>query len=354
MTPRERWLCLFEGKKPDRPLCDYWATGEVTFMLMRELGCTSELALWQRLKIDKLIHIAPYHPRATERDWHLQSLFSIWGIETVDVPQEHGGGTYREVSKHPLAHMNSVRELEEYAWPDPWEWTISHLRDVCRTWRDYPILCGTSEPFYLYCRLRGMERALMDLVADPGFANAVLDRIAWIDETLIRRILDEVGPHIDFVYVAEDLGTQESLLMSPSTFRRFLKPRMERLIKMVHSYGKRVFHHDDGAIRPLIPDLIDAGIDVLNPVQWRCKGMDRAGLAADFGSKVVFHGGIDNQETLPFGTPADVRREVRENLEYFRDCRYILAPCHNIQPNTPIENILAMYSEAQRMKTASA
>ena len=122
---------------------------------------------------------------------------------------------------------------------------------------------------------------------------------------------------------------------------------MARLIAMVHDHGARVFHHDDGAIRPLLPDLIGTGIDLLNPVQWRCRGMEREALERDFGATVVFHGGIDNQWTLPFGTPADVRREVRDNIAAFRGGRgYIVAPCHNIQPNTPTGNIVAIYEAA--------
>jgi uroporphyrinogen decarboxylase len=116
------------------------------------------------------------------------------------------------------------------------------------------------------------------------------------------------------------------------------------MIELAHGYGVRAFHHDDGAIRPLIPDLLDIGIDVLNPIQWRCHGMERAALARDFGSRVVFHGGVDNQQTLPFGSPADVRREVEDNLAFFSTCKgYIVAPCHNIQANTPTANIVALY-----------
>jgi uroporphyrinogen decarboxylase len=132
--------------------------------------------------------------------------------------------------------------------------------------------------------------------------------------------------------------------MSPATFRRFLKPGMRRMIDLAHSFGVKVVHHDDGAIRPLLPELIELGIDVLNPIQWRCAGMGREALARDFGKLVVFHGGIDNQQTLPFGTPADVKREVAENVRIFRGGKgYVAAPCHNIQPNTPTENILALY-----------
>jgi uroporphyrinogen decarboxylase len=132
--------------------------------------------------------------------------------------------------------------------------------------------------------------------------------------------------------------------MSPATFRRFLKPGMQRMIDLAHSFGVKVIHHDDGAIRPLLAELIDMGIDVLNPIQWRSAGMGREELARDFGKRVVFHGGVDNQQTLPFGTPADVKREVAENIRIFRGGKgYIVAPCHNIQPITPTENILAMY-----------
>jgi uroporphyrinogen decarboxylase len=132
--------------------------------------------------------------------------------------------------------------------------------------------------------------------------------------------------------------------MSPGAFRRFLKPWMARMIELVHSRGVRVIHHDDGAIRPLIPDLIETGIDVLNPIQWRCRGMEREELARDFGMSLVFHGGVDNQQTLAFGSPEDVRREVADNIAIFSRCRgYVVAPCHNIQTVTPTANILALY-----------
>jgi uroporphyrinogen decarboxylase len=119
---------------------------------------------------------------------------------------------------------------------------------------------------------------------------------------------------------------------------------MARMIGIAHGYGVKVFHHDDGAVRPLIPDLIEAGIDLLNPIQWRCRGMDREALARDFGDRLTFHGGVDNQHTLPFGSPEEVRREVADNIRIFREARgYIVAPCHNLQANTPTENIVALY-----------
>jgi len=360
MTPRERWHAYFRGARPDRVPCDYWATPEVTARLMRDLGITPaepapqpagavieyprERGLWERLGIDKCIRIAPRHPRAAERDWHTPSVFSIWGVNTVDIAYGDSIGVYQEATGSPLARAESVQDVERLGWPSPEEWDVSGLRAACRQWPGYPIQCGASEPFYLYCRMRGMEQAMIDLAENPSIVEAALERICDHDAELIRRILDEADDLIDFVYVAEDLGTQNSLLMSLTTFRRFLKPRMRRIVDLVHSYGVKVFHHDDGAIRAVIPDLIDIGIDVLNPVQWRCRGMDRRGLARDFGRDLVFHGAIDNQQTMAFGTPEDVRREVKENIEIFRQATgYVVAPCHNLQPNTPTRNILALY-----------
>ncbi len=344
MTPRERWQAVLSGWIPDRVPCDYWATDEVTARLLRDLGCATERALYEKLGIDKCIRLAPVHRQTGEDNWHLQSQYRAWHIGTKLVPYGEGMGCYEETVACPLAGASSVGEVEGFDWPDPNDWSIDAMRAQCEEWKDYPTVGGCYEPFYLYCRLRGMEQALEDLVVNPEIAEAILERIHWIHEELIGRTLESVGDRVDLVYVAEDLGTQDSLLMSPTAFRRFLKPRLARMIDLVHSFGKKVFHHDDGAIRPLIPDLIEIGIDVLNPIQWRCRGMEREALAQDFGASLVFHGGIDNQRTLPFGTAEQVRVEVAANISIFRNCRgYIVAPCHNIQANTPTENILALY-----------
>lgn len=148
-------------------------------------------------------------------------------------------------------------------------------------------------------------------------------------------------------YVAEDLGTQESLLMSLDHIREFLLPRMKRIMDLAHQAGAYVFHHSDGAVRPVIPEMIAIGINALNPIQWRCKGMDREALKRDFGDKIAFHGAMDNQYTLPFGSVEEVRQEVLDNLRILgAGGGYILAPCHNIQAVSPPENIVAMYDAA--------
>lgn len=344
LTPRQRWLAVLNGEVPDRVPCDYAATSEVTARLLKDLACASERELWKCLEVDKLILLGAKHPGAKEDTWHMQSLWSIWHIEVANVPIGEGLGNYEETVTNPLAQAESVQDIERFDWPDPSGWHVDGLRAECNEWPGYPILGGCYEPFYLYCRLRGMEQALTDLAANPAMVEAAMERIYLIHEDVIRRSLQAAQGLVDFIYVAEDLGTQNALLMSMASFRRFIKPWLRKMIDLAHSFGAKVMHHDDGAIRPLLPELIEIGIDVLNPVQWRCAGMDREGLARDFGRPIVFHGAVDNQQTLPFGTPADVKQEVADNIRIFGKGKgYIVAPCHNLQPNTSTANIVALY-----------
>ena len=349
MTPRERWMSFFRGKRPDRVPCDYWGTAEITDRLKTELHCDSDLALWKALGVDKCVFLGPRHPKAKEDSWHLPSLYSLFGIETALIPYGDGLGHYEEVVRAPLEKAGSVAAIESCPWPDPDDFDYRGLRAACsRHYAEYPVLGVAYEPFFLYCRLRGMERALEDVACNPEFVDALMARIHSLFEGIVRNSIEAAGDVFDFVYVAEDLGTQTSLLMSPRAIRRFLLPWLSKMVDLAHTAGKLAFHHDDGAIRPVIGDLIEIGIDVLNPIQWRCTGMEREGLARDFGARLVFHGGIDNQNTLPFGTPDEVRSEVRDNIRIFRECRgYVVAPCHNLQPNTPSRNVLALYEAVE-------
>jgi uroporphyrinogen decarboxylase len=196
----------------------------------------------------------------------------------------------------------------------------------------------------LYGYLRGLERAFEDLVLRPDLADAILAHIFDFYYEHQRRCFLAGGGRIDTTWVAEDLGSQTGPLMSLETYRRFLLPHQIKMAELARSFGIHVMYHTDGAARPFLPDLIGrVGIEILNPIQWRCPGMDRTGLVADYGDRIIFHGSIDNQQTLPFGTVNDVVTEVRESVEIYRNARWICNPCHNIQPNTPTDNIVAMY-----------
>lgn len=343
MTPKERWLSVLSGREPDRIPMDYWATDEVTNMLMRHLGCESLREMYGRLHIDAVINVEPEYigpPIPEDSD--------VFGCRYRNV--RYGTGAYRECVYNPLAQYKSIREIEsDYEWPDVEMYDFSVIPDKLDGWEDFPIRGGGSEPFLDYKNLRGQEQAFLDLFLNPDIVHYCLDEMFDFCHESTKRIYEQIPGEVTFSYVAEDLGSQTGLLMSPAMIHEFLLPRMKRMMDLAHHHGVYVFFHSDGAIREIIPDVIEAGIDVLNPIQWRCRGMEREGLKRDFGGKVVFHGGMDNQLTLPFGSEEEVRQEVRDNQNSLgRGGGYVLAPCHNIQPITPIPNILVMYDEGFR------
>ncbi|HEY3320247.1 MAG TPA: uroporphyrinogen decarboxylase family protein [Planctomycetota bacterium] len=338
MTPRERWLAVLKRQKPDRVPMDYWATSEATDKLLKHMGCATADEVFARLHIDSPLTVGPRYcgPRPKEG-------YDIFGCrhQTID----YGTGTYDECIEYPLAKYNSADEIRrEYRFPSADWYDYSGIPNDIKGKEHRCIRGGGSEPFLLYKNLRGQEQAMFDLIENPEIVHYVLDRLFELAYQNTRRIFEVIPGKVMISYVAEDMGGQEGLMFSPAQIREFLIPRMKRMIDLIHSAGACVFHHNDGAVRAILPDMIAAGIDVLNPVQWRCKGMEREGLKKDFGDKLIFHGAVDNQQTLPFGTAADVKQEVAENLRILgAGGGYILGPCHNIQPVSPPENVVAMY-----------
>jgi len=254
-------------------------------------------------------------------------------------------GVYNECIYHPLAKYNSADEIEkDFTWPTPDLYDFSHIKETARLHKDEMLVMGGWEPFLVYKYLRGEEQGYIDLIENPEMCNYIMRKLFDQAFELARRTLDEAGGLILMGTCSEDLGGQTGLLYSPAHIREYFLPLHKKMIDMMHSYGARVMWHTDGAAREIIPDLIETGIDILDPVQWRCPGMEREGLITDFGEKLVFHGSIDNQWTLPFGGADDVRDEVRKNFEIFNKYgAYVMGPCHNFQPVGPPENAVAMY-----------
>ena len=338
MAPKERWLAVLRREKPDRIPMDYWGTPEATEKLMCHLGCTTVDEMFARLHIDRPLDVGPRYVGPP-----LEPGCDMYGRRRRAV--DYGTGVYSEVVYHPLAQYTSVEEIEDnYTWPTADWFDYSIIPEQLEGNGHRPVRGGGSEPFLEYAFLRGQEQAYMDLALNPEIVHYCLDKLFDFAYEDTRRIYEQIPGQVTFSYVAEDLGSQERLLFSMRHIREFLLPRMKRMMDLVHEGGGYVFTHSDGAIRPAIPDLIDIGVDVLNPIQWRCKGMEREGLKRDFGAQLIFHGGMDNQQTLAFGSVADVQTEVKDNLAVLgKDGGYILAPCHNIQAVSPPENIVAMY-----------
>jgi uroporphyrinogen decarboxylase len=338
MTPLERWLAVLGREKPDRVPMDYWGTNDFTLQLMTYLGCPNKRATLERLHIDfvvkpKAVYVGQPRPRGLDA---FGCRFSFVGHET---------GALEACVTHPLADFESPEEIERnYQWPSPDWWDYSTIADQVKGFEDYPVQAGGSELFTIYRNLRGPDQAFTDLAENPEMVHYILEKLFLLAYQDTLRIFESIPGRVTLCPVAEDLGDPTDLMISPRHIREFLLPSMKRMINVAHEGGAFVFHPDDGNIRRMIPDLIEAGIDVLNPIPWRCPGMERVALKRDFGGAVVFHGGMDNQITLPYGSEEDVRMEVRLNLRILgKGGGYILAPCHNLQSSTPVENVVAMY-----------
>jgi uroporphyrinogen decarboxylase len=305
---------------------------------------------WAALRdaVDDIRNIAPVYSGP-----ELRPHTDIWGI--VRRSHSYGDGAYDEISLNPLADVTSAAAVAHYPWPDPdlYDYAGFRAKVLAAEDPDDPVtlkarklainVCGN--PFEIYCWMTGLEQALVNLLIQPDIVHAALSPITDFFAAKMERALHEVGDLVDLLYFADDLGEQRALLMSPRAYRNVLKPYHARLFRL----GKRlapqaaVMFHSDGAVFEILPDLIDAGIDVLEAVQTDAAGMDPARLKATYGDRLAFHGGISVQSLLPHCDADTVFRETRRLVEVFSaGGGYIAAPTHAIQVGTPPENVLAM------------
>lgn len=370
-TPRERVLCALDHQEPDRVPIFFGTSGVTTMLapaydrLKAYLGIGGETRVfWRALQYSLLDEAVMVRcgsdgrplipgpaPSILARELSAESFIDGWGIAWTF--NRHSA--YYEVSVPPLAHA-TIEDLAEYPWPD-----LGHpsrfegLRESARAIQEagYAVvaLSGVS-PFEYAYMLRGVERWFTDLAEDPGFAHALLRTLTDRMRAGVEGLLDEAGAFIDVIVVGDDLGSQAAPLISPAMYRRLVKPYHAELLAAIRERSRaKIFYHSDGDVYPLLDDLIEIGVDILNPVQVSAAEMgDTARLKREYGDRLSFCGAIDTQEVLPHGTVDDVRAEVRRRI---RDLApgggYILAAVHCIQADVPPANVIAMFDEAQRV-----
>jgi uroporphyrinogen decarboxylase len=271
------------------------------------------------------------------------------------------GGHYFDPLHAPLAGAESVAEIdrcqawiESYDRPDHLDLAYEELAAAARALRqnsDY-LLVGFfgGHIFQAAQSLRGWEQFLVDLLRNQSFARALLDRLAEANVRRFAHYAETVGRYVDVIHFEDDLGMQDRPLLRPALYRRMVKPYHARLFAFARAKSEAVLlFHSDGAVAPLIPDFIEMGIDALNPMQVSAAGMDPLVLKREFGREMAFWGGAcDSQETLPFGTPAQVADEVRRRIDALAPGGgYVLAPIHNVQAGVPVENVVAMFRAAR-------
>ena len=282
------------------------------------------------------------------------SLYWLEGAKRV--AQRPSGGLYFDYIDFPLAQAKTVKDLQAYDWRGFSDREISAMAEAGHRLfneTDKAIMGRFSGSVYERGqKLRGFEQFMIDLADGGPFLESLLNCIADAHIETLKRYLGEVGKYIQVIQMSDDLGTQEALQISPSMYRRWIKPQHRRIYGYVreHYPHVHVFLHSCGAIRPLIPDLIDAGVQVLNPVQTSAKGMDPAALKRDFGKDLTFWGGgAETQSTLIHGTQEEIDAQVRERIEIFAPGGgFVFNPVHNIQADVPPENVVAVYDAARR------
>jgi len=301
---------------------------------------------------------AGYRREMAEADGYT-SFLDEWGVgRRMPV----NGGLYYDSFGSPLGGEVDAAAIDAYPWPDPtdparYEGMAEAARQIAevegRAVFVGSICGGLSEGLF---KMRGFEDGYMDLAAEPERARQVMEKILEIKLAYWDRVLRELGDLVDVVGEADDLGGQDRPLFAPATYRALVKPLQAELFSFIRARtSAKIFFHTCGAVRDLLPDLIEVGVDVLNPVQVSATGMDSADLKREFGRDLVFWGGgVDTQRVLGAGTPDEVRAEVRRRVADLRgDGGFVFAAVHNIQPNVPAANILAMWSALREVRDAS-
>jgi len=371
MTPRECFHASMNHEQPDRLLIDMgkhigsihkWeyaklkehlkddsmVNGESILDRMAQTVVPDE-SLLQRFDID-FRWVVPNWVQVTERP-DITGYIDMWGVPY----KATANWDHCVVDGVPMRHA-TLETIDDFQWPDPHDpeqfkglsERAKHLFENT----DYVIGADAIKAGMLMSSLqmRGYEEFFMDLLINKEFAEAMMDRILSTLKDMWTHYMEEVGPYVQLVYLTDDLGSQASLLISPKVFREMLFPRMKELHDHIKSLADvKVMFHTDGAVLPLIPDFLEMSVDILNPVQTSVDGLEDTGALKDnFGERLSFHGAIDVQAMMPNATTEELEHEIALRIhELGRNGGYILAPCHNIGHDIPVENVVTLFEKAR-------
>jgi uroporphyrinogen decarboxylase len=354
MTPRERVQAAMAHGEPDFTPCDYFATPEIRDALLGYYQVTSDEEICDCLGTDIRCVNPPYTgpPPKTFDDG---SSIDEWGVRRLPMPNEFG--EYAEAIGRPYGAFETVEDVDRFGWPDPDWYDYNALPTMCAAHGDLAIATGgfwVQDFINRVAMGRGVEQTLFDIAEEnPVYLRMVQIRHQFYMQ-YVERILDAARGRIDLVLCGDDFGTQRGPLISLASFDRLFAPLKKEFFDMVHSYGAKITHHCCGSSRMLIPRFIDCGMDALQTIQAQAEGMNPYELKAEFAGRIVLHGAVDVQGWLQRAAPSEVRDEVHRLIdEVGRGGGFVLAPCHNIQPDTPLENVLALYDAVAERRGGS-
>ena len=279
----------------------------------------------------------------------IESGFDIWGVRRK--PVSYGEGSYSEIDFYPLHDVENVDDLNRHTFPST-EWfdysVMPERIAAAQADGEYCLMIANGNVFESAWYMRGFEQMLMDLVLNQDLAYEIMKRVTDFYAEHFKNIFSAAGDGVDLAFTADDIGDQRGLLVPIEIWEELIKPHHVRQNKVIHKFGVKVIYHSDGCVMDAVGGLVDMGIDVLQALQFSAGRMNPAELKGNYGDKLCFEGGVSVQTTLPFGTPEDTRREVKELISVLgKDGGYILGPSHAIQAGTPPENIVAMFDTAR-------
>jgi uroporphyrinogen decarboxylase len=356
--------------QPDFTPCDYFATAEIHEALERHFGLVGEAdagrslmasagtigenAVPERLGTD-IRYVQPPYIGPPPPAFDDGSKVNIWGIRRRPMPNEYG--EYSEAVGTPYAAWKTVEEAERFPWPDPDWFDYVATPEMCKKYPDMAIAAGEFgvQDFINGIAFgRGVEQVLIDIVSEDPVYLYIVEKRHQFYLRFVERTLDAAKGRIDLVLCGDDFGSQRGLLISPAAFDRIFAAKKKELFDLVHSYGAKVTHHCCGSSRGLIPRFIALGMDSLQTIQPRAAGMDPYELKREFAGQITLHGAVDVQGWLQRSTPQEVEREVNRLMdEVGAGGGYILSPSHHIQPDTPLENVLALYQTVAKRRRRS-
>jgi uroporphyrinogen decarboxylase len=346
LTPKQRVRMAVSHVQPDRPPIQTYLTPEIQARLTDYF---KDVPIHEAFEIDfRYVGPAGGPPLKAPAPGSGIEHHDIWGTGYSRVANP-SGGEYLEATDLVLARLTTMDEVAAHPWPSLDSYDCSVIPAQIEAVKDYAVCLGSAgipDIINGVGRGRGMEQVLIDIAMEDEVGIAIIDKRVDFFYEHCRRCLEAGQGKIDILQLGEDLGSQKGPTMSPACFESFFRPRLEKFYKLAHDYGAYAMMHSCGSTRLLQPRLIDMGLDILDAVQPEPVGMDPVELKRESGDKLTFCGMISTQHTLPHGTVELCRAEARHRIDVIgKGGGYIFAPAHCMQPDTPLENILAIYEE---------
>jgi len=338
MNSRERVLAAVSKKNPD--------------YLPSFCGRIDDIEYWlENFKVGSELEVRKYLGMDCQK-MSYSNMFIKEPGKTIFGCEDFYDAGYGSAKHYPLAAAETLADIEKHPWPTIEQVDFDDAAAEIKKLDQNSARIGTvgfQAVFCLLCDLFGMEQAMMNMHTEPKLIEASIEKIESFLYTVIKRMLDEHAKELDFFWYGDDFSTQRGIMISPEMWRKYLKPVYRKIFGLIKSYDLDVWFHSCGTFAPVLGELVEAGMDVWETVQVHLVDNDPESLKRNYGDHITFFGAINCQQTLPFGTPEDVRKEVRERFRVLgKNGGYIAGPDHSVQKNIPWQNVEALYDEAHK------